>query len=330
MIHHGTIRKYTAALLDFFNNIEVQYSDSNSNVISKNVPLVFSSKEKATMLEQHVSDQLIQGNYNVLPRGSLSLVTMAKAEQRVQNKNLKINKRQGDTTFDYMYNSVPYEFTFQLDYMCRGMNEATQIIEQLAPKFNPTVNIDIWDASNLDEPTRVPVRLLDIGLEMDEYEEFSSNIVIVSMGISIMGNLYPPIKTVEKIKNFKMYFNDMNDEYLASKSILGWDVDGDGMLTNGDAIHVESSLDNPPVIISIVPDETITLGANGISMIYEDNDNKFSELTFGWNILSGDAAIEPANEYAILTINSGTSVEVEATITDKFGNYASLSKTFTL
>ena len=35
MIHHGTIRKYTAALLDLFNGIEIQYEDSNGCGYSK-------------------------------------------------------------------------------------------------------------------------------------------------------------------------------------------------------------------------------------------------------------------------------------------------------
>ena len=42
-MHHGTIRKYTAAILDLFNDLEVQYRDSNSAIITKKIPVKYSS-----------------------------------------------------------------------------------------------------------------------------------------------------------------------------------------------------------------------------------------------------------------------------------------------
>lgn len=226
MLHHGTIRKYTAALLDLFNGVEIQYKDSNGTLLNRVVPLAYTSREKATVLGEYTAEQLSSGNTNVLPRGSLSMSTMAKAEQRVTNKNVKIAQIRTEDTLEWMYNSVPYEFTFELTYMCRGMNEAMMIVEQVAPKFNPTVNIDIWDVSNLDEPTRVPVKLLDIGIEQAEYEEFSSNVVIVSMGLSIVGNLYPPIRTAPKIKEFRTYLNmTLNDQEATRADMMNWTVD---------------------------------------------------------------------------------------------------------
>lgn len=232
--HHGTIRKYTAALLDIFNGIEVQYNNSVGQEINRSVPLVYSSVEKSKRLDRYTSEQLGSGNTNVLPRGTLAMSTMVKSDQRITNKNMKIAKIQTDDTFEWMYNSVPYEFTFELTYMCRGMNEATMIIEQIAPKFNPTVNIDIWDVSNLDEPTRVPVKLLDIGIEQPEYDEFSSNIVIVSFGLSLLGNLYPPIRTAPKIKEFRTYLNITTEKNKAKRAdMLLWDVDINGLIKNG-------------------------------------------------------------------------------------------------
>jgi hypothetical protein len=128
-----------------------------------------------------------------------------------------------------MYNSVPYEFNYDLVFQCRGMNEASQIIEQIAPKFNPIVNIDIWDATNLDEPTRVPVRLLDISIESEDYDELSSNIITVVMGINLVGNLYPPIKSIPRIKEYEIYLNELKTKDTAIRlEMMSWDVDADG------------------------------------------------------------------------------------------------------
>lgn len=330
MIHHGTIRKYTAALLDFFNGIEIQYEDSNGTLRSRNIPIKYSSREKVNVLSDYLTEQLTSGNTNVLPRASLALSTMIKSEQRTTNKNVKIATIKTDDTFEYMYNSVPYEFTFELVFMCRGMNEAMMIIEQVAPKFNPTVNIDVWDASNLDEPTRVPVKLLDIGIDAEDYEELSSNLVMVNMGLSIQGNLYPPIKSIDRVKDFKMYMNQQDGNFYTRKSILGWDVDADGALQNGEITIAEDTTVHAPQVISINPTSPIVLGPNTLSVIYEDKDNKYSELTFTWSVLNGSAVVSSDGDTAELNVTAAGSVEVEVTITDVYGNYNSLSTTFTV
>ena len=157
--HHGTIRKYTAAILDLFNDLEIQYENSLGVTISRPIPIRYSSREKATIFDEYTTEQLLSGNYSILPRASLSLQSMSKVDSRVTNKNTKINQYKTDDSIEFSFNSVPYEFTFEIIVQCRGMNEAAQIIEQIAPKFNPTVNIDVWDAANLSEPTRIPVRL---------------------------------------------------------------------------------------------------------------------------------------------------------------------------
>lgn len=326
--HHSTIRKYTAALLDFFNGIEVQYKNSVGNIVSKSVPIVYTSREKSRVLEGKTAEQLSSGNYNVLPRANLSLSTLMKSDQRVKNKNLKINTVANADTFDYMYNSVPYEFTFELAVMCRGMNEASMIIEQIAPKFNPTVNIDIWDASNLNEPTRVPVKLLDIGIETEEYESLSSNIVTVSFGLSLTGNLYQPINSIQRIKDFRIYLNQQDGGYFSKKSILGWDVGNNGVPINGTVTIAENNNLYPPTIIDIVSIGIVGLGTNNISVIYDDKDNKLSELTFSWIVIQGNASIASALDNAVLTVNAPGNIEVQVTITDVFGNFASLNKIF--
>ena len=330
MIHHGTIRKYTAALLDFFNGIEIQYEDSNGTVRSRNVPIKYSSREKINVLSDYLTEQLVSGNTNVLPRASLALSTMIKADQRITNKNVKIATIKTDDTFEYMYNSVPYEFTFELAIQCRGMNEAMMIVEQIAPKFNPTVNIDVWDASNLDEPTRVPVKLLDIGIESEEYEEISSNLVNVNIGLSIMGNLYPPIKTIDRIKDFKMYINQQDGDFYTKKAIMGWDVLDDGTLDNEELTEVTDTITYAPQVISINAVNTVTVGANDLVVIYDDKDNKLDELVFDWTILSGPATVSGDLDRAQLVVSANGTVEVQVTITDIFGNYNSLVKTFVI
>jgi len=232
MFHHGTIRKYTAALLDIFNDLEIQHKTSSGELLSKKIPIRYSTREKATIFDEYSTEQLLSGNYSILPRASLAMASMAKSEQRVTNKNTKINQFKTDSTIEFSYNSVPYEFSYEIIIQCRGMNEVTQIIEQIAPKFNPTLNVDIWDAQNLSEPTRVPIKLTDIQFSSEEYEELSSNIFTITISIALIGNLYPPIKSQERVQTFMMMINGLDGDYYTQKEMLEWDVNLDGYLFN--------------------------------------------------------------------------------------------------
>ena len=328
--HHNTIRTYTGALLNLFNDLEVQYKNSSGEVNSRNIPIRFATKEKSKILDEYTAEQLTSGNYNVLPRANLVWSNMIRAEQRTSNKNIKINTKANENTFEFLYNSVPYEFTYELTIMCRGMNEATMIIEQIACKFNPIINIDVFDATNLDEPTRIPVTLLDIGLEPSDYDELSSNIINVNVGISIKGNIYPPIKSIERIKEFKMFLNESQEDKFKNykkKTVFSYDVE-DKSLVNED-IFIPEIGDTYPVIVEIIG-SNIVQGENDILAIWEDSDSTIRELNFEWFILSGTANIIGSKDTAKLFITGAGAVEVLCKITDETGNYNSKSKIFTV
>ena len=229
--HHGTIRKYTGAILQYFNDLEVQHKRNTGELITKQIPLKYSSREKSRVLDEFTSEQILEGNFNVLPRANLSFISLNRSEQRTTNKNNKINPFKSDTTIQYSYNSVPYEFLYDIVVQCRGMNEASQIIEQVGANFNPNVALDVWDASNMTEATRIPLLLQGIAVEGDEYDELTSNILNVTFSLSLIGSLYQPIKTMPRVKEFKIYMNEiLEDEEATQKEMMEWDVDNDGVI----------------------------------------------------------------------------------------------------
>lgn len=327
--HHNTIRTYTGALLNLFNDLEVQYKNSANEITSRNIQVRYASKEKSKILDEFTTEQILSGNYNVLPRANLSWSAMIKSDQRTTNKNLKINSKANENNFEFLYNSVPYEFTYELSIICRGLNEATMIIEQVASKFNPTINIDVYDATNLDEPTRIPVTLLDIGIVPDDYEEISTNIVSLSFGLSIKGNIYPPIKSIDRIKEFRMLLNEIKEDVPLGnikKSVLTYDVINTE-LKNED-IFIPEIMNTFPEIIEIVG-SNIVIGSNEIICIWEDKDSTIRELTFEWFVLSANASIIGNKDTGELIVNSSGDVEIMVKITDENGNYNSKTKIFT-
>ena len=331
--HHGTIRTYTGAILDLFNDLEVQYKNSKGEISSRNVPVRFSSREKSSILDEHTVEQISSGNYNVLPRANLLWSAIVKSDNRTTNKHVKVNTKANEDNFEFLYNSVPYELMFELAIVCRGMNEATMIIEQIAAKFNPIVNIDVYDAVNLNKPTRIPVTLLDIGISTDGYEELSSNIITISCGLSVKGNIFPPIKTIERIKEFKMIISDIpgnaeniNQEHY--KKIVFDSEIIDKKVQNLEMSYVDY-IDTHPKIIDIVGDN-VNIGSNDILAIWEDIDSTIRELIFEWNIISGNATISADKDKAKLLVSEAGDIEVMLKITDENGNYTSKTKIFTI
>ena len=104
--HHNTIRTYTGALLNLFNDLEIQYKNSAGEISSRNIPIRFATKEKSKILDEYSTEQLTSGNYNVLPRANLTWSSIIKSEERTTNKHLKINTKANEKSFDFLYNSV--------------------------------------------------------------------------------------------------------------------------------------------------------------------------------------------------------------------------------
>lgn len=208
MISHGTINSYVGALLTFLRNIDISYIDENKNLITKNIPIMYTSKEKSDSLEFLNAEDIKTGNVNILPRGTLALVSIQKREEASLNRNIKVNKIRTDNKIEYSFNSVPYSFIFEFNIFCRGMNELASLIEIILPNFNPNLSLDIYDVANLDEPTRVPLKLMDVTFsEVDENSETSKNIWMLTFSMQMDGQLYQQIKTTNLLREYDMLTN---------------------------------------------------------------------------------------------------------------------------
>lgn len=266
---HNTIRKYTLALIDFFNDLEIQYHDSNDNIVNKKIPIIYRNKEKRSLMDQSIIQEL-SGNLNVLPRGTLSIAQMSKSSDRNTSKFNKFAFKRENQDMDYMYNPVAYDITYDLSIICRGMNEACQIIEEIAPKFNPNVAIDVWDADNLNEPSRIPINLSDINPEVISVDEFSQNLIRVTAILTLYGWLYPPIRTHKKVKNFDINLDMVNKEQI----VMGFDV-VDRELVNGKVeVKADRTTDLYLEAIDLVKTD------NKIKVIYDTNSKKTPTIDF--------------------------------------------------
>ena len=310
--HHQTIKKYTAALLELFNDIEVQYLDSKNKVKAFKVPIQFSSKEKSIILEQYTDQQLKTRNASVLPRMSLVFESLEPALNRAKNKFVKINKQIQNEKIEYQFNSVPYDFNYRLVAQTRGMSEATMIIEQICSYFNPSYCLKIKELP-FSNYTSIIVDLNSTDIDQQEYDEYSFNLVTITFNLKLRGNIYPSIKETGKVKQLELFINEVqkDDEYQRL------------VLLRKDIFNKKTYIDE--FVEQRVPKiKDIIQQGNKLEVIFEDLDNKleFNEFIYNWNY-NGVNKGTTNSKVVELTKNKGLT-EVSVQIIDYHGNQSNL------
>lgn len=306
MISHGTINSYVGALLTFLRNTNISYTDENKNLVTKNIPIMYTSKEKSDSLEFLNAEDIKTGNVNILPRGTLSLVSIQKREEASLNRNIKVNKTRTDNKIEYSFNSVPYSFVFEFNIFCRGMNELASLVEIILPTFNPNLSLDIYDVANLDEPTRVPLKLMDVTFsEIDENSETSKNIWNLTFSMQMDGQLYQQIKTTNLLIEYDVMTN-INKGYNYLESV------------------------NNPIYKAFFKKNTLKKGENTIEVMFKSavdipdisfeisDDIKFKQksnkITFN---LTDDTLSKIQNNYVLIKCNLKTASD-SLSISNKF------------
>ena len=209
--HFETLRTYTASLLALFADLEVQAKHSNNKIHVTRIPIQYSNREKSDIVNQLSYEQIFSANSQILPRAVLTFVSMAPARERAKNKFNKIFQLEvNGEKKQFQYNSIPYNFEYQVIAQTRGMNEACQIIEQVCAHFNPSYNMKIKEVPFQSDFTSVKLDLTDTTIEQQDIDDYSANIVTITFNLTLCGNLYPAIKDSEIIKTIQIFLS--NDE----------------------------------------------------------------------------------------------------------------------
>ncbi len=318
--HHNTIRKYTLGLLDTFNNLQVERTLTNDKGYV-NVPITFGSKDKAFVMTETDVEQWKTGNYNVLPRMSLSLLTINKDQKRDLNKLHTINKTVNGKTLTFQYNAVSYVFTYELAIATRSMTELTMLLEQILPHFNPTYNLLIKEMDIQEEPTLVPVSLMstDIDLPTNTSQD-DIRICSAMLILDVRGNVYQPFTDTDMIESVRMYMNMNTDEEQRSIK-YEFDVDDTNTLKVTDYDNMGTVNSNPPVLSEIQGLTNILQGTHNYTAIFTDVDDE-KDFIYLWNILPssvGTATVTNSNPTILNALTSG-SLDLMCQVVDRSGN----------
>jgi hypothetical protein len=222
----NSIRNYTLAILDAFNNVKHWVKNEDNTYKESVIPITFGNYEKAIALEDIDKETYLSGNFNFILRMVLTFEGMTKVPERTTNKFQKISKRikneDGYEELQFGYNSVPYDFQYNLVIQARGLNQAFQIVEQIMPRFRPTYPISIQEYPIFDNMTLTQLQSDDPQFEIiEEFDETDVNIVNVTIPLNLRSNLYMPLQISGPIKTVKLFNRlwqekDYKDSELAS------------------------------------------------------------------------------------------------------------------
>lgn len=216
--HHNSIRKYTTSLLKVFNNIEVpRYNEDGTVFKVINIPIVFSTRERAIYLIEKDYTNSGSGDQNILPKMALSLVSIERAPMRDVNKYAKkIFYDENNKPIKIQPSSVSYDMNFTLHIMARTMTDLTIIVEQILPLFRPTMNIRIKELDYFEDTTSVPINFNGISFDfpMDNGEDDDVRILTADIDMTLRGNLFLPIKDSTVITS--VYTNIIGNGALAA------------------------------------------------------------------------------------------------------------------
>lgn len=235
IIHHQILKKYTIALLDTFNNINLPvYSKKGKLLREIKVPITFGNKDKVYRIH-NTNENLKAGNNNQLPRMALSFNGLSKASHRDTSKYTKINlhsKEDSNKMVSFQFNSVAYDFQFTLHIASKTLTEMMFITESITPLFRPTYTIPVYELDIQQEPTNIILELSSVDLQIPEdLGEEDLRIIMCDIPLNLRGNMYLPVTDEKLITKMRLYLNQkIEDDLQHALLMYNLEADNSGFL----------------------------------------------------------------------------------------------------
>jgi len=222
-----TIRNITLALTDLFNDLVVQRLD-DSGILSKEirVPIKFGPVNKFSQLIKEAES----GNkyYIKLPGLSVTLDGVNYASERATGVNEERYFYDVDVGLDNLTEFIsdvqptPYDFSYSLHILTESMDDFSQIVENILPYFNPSLDLRVKEFSFLNVERDLKVTQTGISTEfLDPQGENEKRYVNGSIQFTVKGFMYRPVSSAKVIKEIQSkYYVNGNDINTSGSNIL--------------------------------------------------------------------------------------------------------------
>ena len=189
--YNETLKQAVATFGTLFNNMYVSRQGKNQ----KRVPLAYGPTQKFLGRVQERPELPSEHVAIELPRMAFEMDAPVYASQfqknRTANQNL-VSTVDGQSVATKVWQPVPYLIPFELNIMARNLDEAHQLVEQILPKFRPSVGLKIYPIQgNTDIVEEVNITLQTIS-KQDDYEGDASQrrLIIYTLQFEMRINFY--------------------------------------------------------------------------------------------------------------------------------------------
>jgi len=213
----GTIRKAIVAFGNMFNNITIQRTDANGNVVQlQKVPLSYSPKQKFLTKIRQQPNVDIQNVQVLLPRMGFEMISLDYDPNRKISPIQQSRTINSSTAANAQYAPTPYNINMILYVYAKNQDDGLQVIEQILPYFNPDYNLTIKAVPDLNIQNDMPIILSSIGFE-DDYEGdlTTRRSIIWTLSFVLKINFYGPVSKQGIIR--KAISNIFNDKELITQ-----------------------------------------------------------------------------------------------------------------
>ena len=191
--YHEILRKTVIGFGTLFNDINIRHRDASGTSFSNlKVPLAYGPIQKFLARIQQQPD-LNREIALTLPRLSFEMTGMQYDPSRKTGVTQTFLANQSGNV-KKVYMPVPYNVTFELNIISKLNDDSLQIIEQILPYFQPSLNITINLISAIGEKKDVPVVMESI-TQNDQYEGGfdSRRLIIHTLRFTAKTYLFGPV-----------------------------------------------------------------------------------------------------------------------------------------
>lgn len=200
--YNATTRKYVALFGTYFNQLTVERIDNNEVLQQRMiVPISYAPFQKILSRLEQNPDFKTKTAIS-LPRMSFELTNMTYDGERKISPITKIRKNVVDDSGGrrFVYAGSPYNLDFSLYIMAKYQEDATKLLEQIIPFFNPDFTSTVRLIPGLD-PIDIPLILNGVSMEdiyEGSYEERRS--ILYTLNFTMKAWYFGPEKQKSVIK----------------------------------------------------------------------------------------------------------------------------------
>ena len=227
--YHGAIRKTIVAFGRLFSDVKIARQDNEGNIAQViQVPLAYAPKEK-WLVRIDSDPNLTNHTYTSLPRLSFEITGYHYDASRKTNKMNKIvckdTSNSDNPTAKSVFSPAPYNIDINLYVLTKTQEDATQIIEQILPIFNPEYTLSVNALPDMEIVQDVPVILNSITAE-DNYDGSFQERRFVShtLSFTVKTNIYGPVTANGVILTTTANMSVPGRKYTASSPEVGGPV----------------------------------------------------------------------------------------------------------